>query len=256
VSIPGARSIHQHAPFRVVYCGRLWEHQKRISLVTQTLIKACRLKDVKIQATLIGEGYCKADCEQVVSEAGLTGRISFLGRQSFARIQAELLQSQAILLMSDFEGLPVALLEAMAVGVVPVTRSIPSGIPELVRHRETGLLTTEHPDDAAAAIGTLARDRHLWNHCSNQARALVLESFNQDRSHNSWYILLKNLQEKAEIKYPISSFHGVRLSRLSPFLQGAHHKPPFWRSKKLAQGLNMGMAILKGKLKKVLKPSA
>lgn len=42
--------------------------------------------------------------------------------------------------MPDFEGLPLALQEAMATGVVPVVREIESGVPELVHHESKGLV--------------------------------------------------------------------------------------------------------------------
>mgnify|MGYP003341770940 CR=1 FL=1 len=140
--------------------------------------------------------------------------------------------------------------------VVPVARAIPSGIPELVRDQETGLLVTEHPEAAAAAIGTLARDPDLWRHCSRQARSLVVATFNEDRCNDNWVALLNQLQAKAKVVYPIRGFHGVRLSRVSPLLQGPHHRPPFWRSQKLRQRIRTGMAIVKGGVKKRWKPSA
>jgi colanic acid/amylovoran biosynthesis glycosyltransferase len=71
--------------------------------------------------------------------------------------------------MSDFEGLPVALLEGMAAGVVPVVRSIPSGIPELVHHEKTGLLVPNEPTQAAEALIGISRDPALWQHCAMPA---------------------------------------------------------------------------------------
>jgi colanic acid/amylovoran biosynthesis glycosyltransferase len=138
--------------------------------------------------------------------------------------------------------------------VVPVARAIPSGIPELVHHRETGLLVTEHPDQAAAAIGALARDPLLWNHCSSQARDLVKQTFHEDLCCENWYALLNQLCQRSTVQYPISGLDGVKLSKLSPFVQGSHYQEHFWRSRKLRQRFDTTLAILKGRMKTVLTP--
>jgi colanic acid/amylovoran biosynthesis glycosyltransferase len=79
-------------------------------------------------------------CQQLVHHAGLADSIQFLGRVCAEQVQPLRQCSQSILLMSDFEGLPLALLEAIAIEVVPVVRVIESGIPDLVHHERTGML--------------------------------------------------------------------------------------------------------------------
>lgn len=111
-------------------------------------------------------------------QASLADQIHFHGRVPPEQLQPPLLQrSQAILLMSDFVGLPVALLEAIAAGVVPVVRAIESGIPELLHHERTGLLVGNDPAEAAAALVRLSNDPDLWERCSSQARALMQVSY-------------------------------------------------------------------------------
>jgi colanic acid/amylovoran biosynthesis glycosyltransferase len=255
VPIPAQTTTFQQAPFRVIYCGRLWEHQKRISLVISALIKACQRPDTDLQATLIGDGYCREICEQQVREAGLSERIAFLGQQPFATIQSQLLHSQAILLMSDFEGLPVAFLEAMAAGVVPVARAISSGIPELVRQEETGLLVCDDPDQAAAALASLAKDQVRWQRCSKAARNLVRESYNEARSNQLWMELLLTLQKRSRLVDPIQGFQGVRLSRLSPLLTAPYRNRRAWPMSRWRHHWPAVTAILKGRLKQWLRPT-
>jgi len=239
----------------VVYSGRLWEHQKRASLVVESLIRACQRSEA-ITATLIGDGYSRGACEQQVRDAGLGDRISFSGRLPFAGVQQILLQSQAILLMSDFEGLPVALLEAMAAGVVPVVRSIPSGIPEVVRQGDTGLLVGDDPDQAAAAIRALAEDPALWQRCSVASRLLVEERFSSDHCHRQWLALVHELQATAKPTYPIAGLHGVRFSKLSPLLKAGYRRRRPWESLRLRQRFSTRLAQLKGLVKEQVKPRA
>lgn len=113
ITIPFAHATFSDQPFRVVYSGRLVEQQKCIHQVVRTLISACRSPS-QIEAEVIGDGPEREACQQLVLQAGLTDRIHFLGRVPPDQVPALLARSQAILLMSSFEGLPLALLEAMA----------------------------------------------------------------------------------------------------------------------------------------------
>ncbi len=252
VSIPATSTHYGAQPFRVVYSGRLWEHQKRASLVVESLIRACQ-RSAAITGTLIGDGYSRQACEKQVRDAGLADRISFTGRLPFDGVQKILLQSQAILLMSYFEGLPVALLEAMAAGVVPVVRSIPSGIPEVVRQGDTGLLVGEDSDQAAVALVALVEDPVLWQRCSAASRQLMEESFSSDHCHGQWLSLVRQLQAASKPTYPIAGLHGVRLSKLSPLMKAGYRRRWPWESLRLRQLLSTRLALFKGLLKVQLK---
>lgn len=256
VPIPRQATSFNQSPFRIIYCGRLWEHQKRISLVISALIKACQCPGRDLQATVIGDGYCRELCEQQVREAGLEDRISFLGQQPFPIIQAHFLHSQAILLMSDFEGLPVAFLEGMAAGLVPVARAIPSGIPELVRQGETGLLVSDDPEEAAQALASLADDQELWQRCSKEARNLVQGLYNQERSNQQWHDLLLRLSSRSRVTYPINGLQGVRLSDLSPLLKAAYERKRVWQQLGLRHRLPTAVATFKGNVKRWFTPLA
>ncbi|MFM7512108.1 MAG: glycosyltransferase, partial [Cyanobium sp.] len=105
-------------PDRAVFfaaTGGMVEGQKCILQVVHTLIHACRASS-QIEAHLIGDGPDRASREQLVHQTGLAGRIRFHGRNLPEQVQPLLQRSQAILLMTAFEGLPVALLDAMAAG--------------------------------------------------------------------------------------------------------------------------------------------
>lgn len=196
-------------PFRVVYSGRLVERQKCIQQVVHTLIHACR-DSSQIEAHLIGDGTARAACEQLVHQAGLADRIHFHGRVPPEHVQLLLQRSQAILLMSDFEGLPVALLEAMAAGVVPVVRSIPSGIPELVHNERTGLLVANDPADAAAALIRLSQNPDLWQNCSRNGCSLVEASYSAEQCYAQWMKLIQQQHGSSKPQFPINDANLTR----------------------------------------------
>ena len=239
VDVPSQFATYSSEPFRVVYSGRLVELQKRMSLVIATLIHAC-LRDPRIVATVIGDGPALIPSRETVAKAGLTQRITFIGRLAPERVKLELLSAQAILLMSDFEGLPVALLEAMAAGVVPVVRFIPSGIPELVQHERTGLLGDDRPENVAGLLVRLAHDASLWQRCSVAGRELVAQHYSADVCYRRWLALVQELDSRSAVRYPLRIPWRLNLPRNDPGYGGGNAPArPLWRraASRLKQGL-------------------
>jgi glycosyltransferase involved in cell wall biosynthesis len=88
------------------------------------------------------------------------------------------------------EGIPIALMEAMAAGV-PVVASRLSGIPELVRDGVSGLLVPERdPVALAAAMERLARDPALGARLADGARNVVRQEFDRGRNVQQLLALL------------------------------------------------------------------
>ena len=234
ITLPTAQASFSDQPFRVVYSGRMLERQKCIQQVVHTLIHACQASS-QIEAHLIGDGPDRAASEQLVHQAGHSERIHFHGRVPPEQVQPLLQRSQAILLMSDFEGLPVALLEAMAAGVVPVVRAIESGIPELVHHERTGLLVGNDSAEAAAALVRLSREPDLWTQCSTQSRALVQAGYGAEQCFEQWFSMIKQKNYPTRTPAPILTWD---LSTILPladprFRTQYPSPPPHWSLRRL-----------------------
>ena len=198
--------------FRIAYNGRVMEHQKRISLVIETMIEACR-RNPKVDCVVIGDGGDRSAMKQRVESAELSDRIVFMGRLEPEEVRKKLVESQAILLMSDFEGLPVALLEGMACGVVPIARRIPSGIPELVQDGETGILVDDSPQQSAEAICSLADNPEKWSKLSQNARMLFESEYSEAVSFAKWKVLIDERMRHADSQKPIRIPRRWRLSK-------------------------------------------
>ncbi len=130
------------------------------------LIDACQAladRGVRFHCNFVGDGVDRKDLEEAVSSAGMGGNVTFHGSLEHAAIRTLLGQVDVSVAPSvpssdgRREGIPVVLMEAMACGL-PVVSSQLSGIPELVRHGESGFLT--EPGDAKAIADHLER---LWN---------------------------------------------------------------------------------------------
>jgi len=113
----------------------------------------------RITLDLIGDGMLRGDLERLAEELGLAQRVRFLGSRSEVEVRTALDEADLFVLPSvvaddgQMEGLPVALMEALACGVPTVSTEL-SGIPEIVIDGVTGLLAV--PGDAASLNRTLA----------------------------------------------------------------------------------------------------
>ncbi len=95
----------------------------------------------------VGDGDLRPSLERAVAEAGLEGRVTFLGWQSAEGVRDAVRRASVLVQPSFAEGLPVVIMEAMAQGR-PAIASQVNGMPELVRPGETGWLVP--PGDVAA----------------------------------------------------------------------------------------------------------
>lgn len=209
VDVPEERAIWNETEFRVVYSGRLVEEQKRVSRVLEALILACH-GSPWVAGVIVGDGPEKLALMDKVKLEGLSDRIRFTGRLEHAEVKAELLQSQAMIMMSDYEGLPVALLEGMACGLVPIVMSIRSGIPEIVLPGETGVLFEGGPAEAASEIIRMAGRKAVWQKLSGNSRSLVISHYSAKDCLAKWHALFCELVERSKVIYPIevpASFH-------------------------------------------------
>lgn len=164
---------HDGEPLRIVYVGRLARYQKRaLSLVD--IADALTATDVHFELIVAGAGGDQHDFLKAASAHMIDGRIRFVGALSNQMVQTLLDRAHAFVLPSDFEGLPVALLEAMSHGVVPVVSDIRSGIREVVRDGENGFrVSTGDAQAFAERLAMLARDPARTIAMGTAARATI-----------------------------------------------------------------------------------
>ncbi|HMJ73722.1 MAG TPA: glycosyltransferase family 4 protein [Solirubrobacterales bacterium] len=170
---------------RLVYTGRLVQYQKRI-LDFIDLAQALDRTGVPYEITLIGTFSAHDGTRDQFERLGAPhiadGRINLAGRMRREEIMEVLTAQDFFVLLSDFEGLPLALVEAMARGCVPVTAQSPSGIPEIVTSGENGYIVEGRNYDAWAALLTeLWQDPRAQIELSRKARATIRERFTVER---------------------------------------------------------------------------
>lgn len=132
-------------------------------------------KDARLRFFIAGDGPLRPQVEQAIAAAGLEDKVQLLGwRQDVPELLAAM---DIFLLTSLFEGLPRAVLQAMAAGV-PVIATGVNGTPEVVIDGETGrLIDPGRPDQAAERVLELAESRQLAGRLAENATARLGEQF-------------------------------------------------------------------------------
>jgi glycosyltransferase involved in cell wall biosynthesis len=155
------------------------------------LIDACRLlvdRGLAVQCRLVGEGEERSALADRIRELGLQDVVELLGSQPRDRVaellgQADIVVQPSVVLPSGkTEGIPVAMMEALAAERAVVASRL-SGVPELVVDGETGLLVEPgNPIALADAIERLAGDPGLRSRLGRRGRELVLAEFDLRRN--------------------------------------------------------------------------
>lgn len=161
--VQAARAAPDHGgAFRLLFVGRL-SPQKNV----QRLLRALPAISVPVELVVVGEGEQRTMLEALCRRLGLP-RVSMVGFQTSAQLVDWYRWADAFVLPSDKEGMPLALLEAMASGLPVVATDVP-GIADTVG--EDGILVAPDPEALAAAVDLLAADPALWHDLSRRGSA-------------------------------------------------------------------------------------
>jgi colanic acid/amylovoran biosynthesis glycosyltransferase len=199
--IPYEWRSRQNGPLQLISVCRLIEKKG----VEFTLRALGRIKDRGFDwhYTIVGDGPLRQALEHLAHELGIATRVTFLGSLAHEDVKLWLRQSHVFVLPSvtasngDVEGVPVALMEAMASGLTVVS-SYHSGIPELVDNGHTGFLAAERDVDGLA-------DRICWimehpvecEAIALDARRKVEQEFNDELLNDHFANLISGISTRS-----------------------------------------------------------
>jgi colanic acid/amylovoran biosynthesis glycosyltransferase len=135
-------AAHVGAPereLRAAYIGRLVQSQKRV-LDIIPLVQEIAQRDLPVEFHIIGDGDERERLRIQLASYIDRGRVKLWCWLDPSAVRERLLDLDAIVLFSDLEGLPLALLEGMAHATVPIVTAIPSGAAEVIQDGENGFL--------------------------------------------------------------------------------------------------------------------
>jgi colanic acid/amylovoran biosynthesis glycosyltransferase len=164
---------------RLVCVGRLCEQKGQLLLLEAARILA--RDNVAFELVLAGDGEMRPEIEKLIEHYGLKNRVRITGWISSTQVREEILAARGLVLPSFAEGLPVVIMEALAL-FRPVLTTYVAGIPELVRHGEDGwLFSAGSVEELAEAIrGFLALPGETIEKMGESGHQRVIERHSVD----------------------------------------------------------------------------
>ncbi|MDH6116438.1 glycosyltransferase involved in cell wall biosynthesis [Kitasatospora sp. GAS204A] len=187
-SRPASRAEHGE-PLRLLFVGRLGA-QKNVA----RLLTALSLVREPVRLRVVGDGELRGQLVEQAARLGLGERVEFAGGLLGAELLDAYARADAFVLPSDKEGMPLAVLEAMAAALPVLATEVP-GSAELVRG--VGLLAAPEPAALAAAIDRLAGDAEL--------RAQLAERSAETARRYSWAAVAERVEQIYDAVFGIAT---------------------------------------------------
>ena len=166
----------QHEGTVFINVGRL-QSQKNHMLLINAFAKVLG-KDPTVRLTIVGEGELRTEIEKLIQEYGIERYVSMPGQ--CGDVQRRLNAADIFVQSSDYEGLPISGLEAMACGL-PIISTKAGGTVDIVKNDENGFLVDiGNVDELAEKMLFLARNKEICKKMGKKSREIV-EMFDIDK---------------------------------------------------------------------------
>ncbi|NEU76751.1 colanic acid biosynthesis glycosyltransferase WcaL [Hassallia byssoidea VB512170] len=191
------RHPSQDGQIRIVTIARLVE-KKGVEYAIRAVAKLGKANE-NIEYNILGDGPLRENLQQLIQELGVGSTVKLLGWKQQHEV-VEILNNSHIMLApsvtsknGDQEGIPVVLMEAMAMGI-PVVSTLHSGIPELVQDKITGFLVAERDIEALAErLNYLIEHPELWAEMGQAGRKQVEENYDINKLNDRLVNLYQEL---------------------------------------------------------------
>jgi glycosyltransferase involved in cell wall biosynthesis len=155
-------------------CAARLSHEKGIDILLQAISRLLQ-NNISCKCIVVGEGYLRDDLLEMIRALGLTQHVFMEGFQEDVR--PYLLAGDTFVLVSYYEGLPFAVLEAIACALPCLVTNV-GGNAEAVAHKSTGLVVKAGSvDEVVEAITYLMNHPEERAQMSRAARSRVCEQF-------------------------------------------------------------------------------
>jgi colanic acid/amylovoran biosynthesis glycosyltransferase len=189
--VPDRRGLH------VLNVGRLVPLKNQAILIPA--IAELRRRGVPARLTIVGDGPERETLMALVRDSELADHVALVGNVGQHHIGAHYASADVFCLPSLSEGLPVVLLEAMAMEL-PIVATRVAGVPELIAHGENGLLVDPGDHEALiAALEDLASNAARRAEMGREGRKTVLSGFLLERSASQLRALFAAPEEHADL---------------------------------------------------------
>jgi glycosyltransferase involved in cell wall biosynthesis len=183
--------------FQIVSVGQLVPVKGQHVLIGAAAALVSEGHDVVVR--FVGDGPDRSELEREVEARGLSRSVLFVGNVNQDELRAIYGDSDALVLSSFGEGLPVVLMEAMAMEI-PCIATWVAGVPELIRDGTNGLLVPPADEGSlAGAILRLMSDPDLRFKLGREARRTVLDQYDLDKNGER---LVEIFRRRLDVRQP------------------------------------------------------
>jgi len=191
----GGQSRCENGRFRIGCVSRL-NREKGVDILIEAFARVHK-QAPEAELVLVGDGVERTALGKQAAGLGVAEHVQFLGTRD--DVPALLATFDVFVLPSRTEGLPMALLEAMAAGL-PIVATAVGGVPQAIRHRETGLLVpAEKPEALAESLMSLFGNTTLRQSLGHAARRRFLEEYEVSHMTEAYERLLFGDQELGSV---------------------------------------------------------
>lgn len=167
-------------PPHILCVGRLAPEKGQALLLEA--VAALNAEGRPVHLRLVGDGPDRKWLESRAAELGIASNVEFAGWVDQARLMALYAETDLFVMPSLAEGIPMVLMEAMAMQIPCVAPRI-TGIPELIEHGVDGMLfAVGDVEDLKQKIRDLLESPELWAQIGRQARARVARDYDMARN--------------------------------------------------------------------------
>ncbi len=182
----------------VVYVGRL-DEQKKLPWMLEAFARVSARRP-EVRFALIGDGPLREEVARRVGELGLREKTKLCGRLPVSGVLEWMQAGDVFPMTSEVEGLPCALIEAMASGLVPVVSDIPAHS-QLIEHGTHGLLTeVGNPEATAQNLLLVLDDPELRGRLAANARRRMIDEFSTARVADCYEELFAQVRGRERVK--------------------------------------------------------
>jgi glycosyltransferase involved in cell wall biosynthesis len=205
-------SVEPHGEWRdfsartidLAFVGRLTEYKRPERFLAVVAAVAEALPSVRV--AVIGTGPDADALKAKAAQLGIASNVAFLGQR--ADVDRLLATTKVFVLTSRWEGLSIAMLEAMAAGAVPVVADV-GDLRDSIRHGVNGFIVAQDDIDAyAEAAVRLLSDENAWRDCSRRAAEFALRCSGTDAIAQRWEQHLRTVMQRHRHRYQVASASG------------------------------------------------
>ena len=180
--------------FKVIYAGRLVVQQKQILKLTKAFCDASKVNS-NLEFSIYGDGDKEQSIKALIKDEKASKNVTLFKALPPCQIIKKIQEHHVFTLMSDYEGMPIALMEAMSCGVVPICLKEESGINEIIQHGVNGFIVKDRGADYQEKLQLLVNDKSLWTTMSKNAISTMHQKYSSKNTHHEWFELLNQFKD-------------------------------------------------------------